>query len=176
MRKSFLIGVIGILALFSLACGGSGDSGSEEANSATSANAGTSASTDQSAPPPSAGELINIAAEGNRVLFDTDTITVSTGIEATLTMSSSATSNVHNWVLIQEGTDKTDVAAAGLKAGEVNNYVEPGDPGVIANTATIIGGESAQVTFTTPAVGTYIYVCTVPGHDRQMFGKFIVTG
>jgi azurin len=172
MRKSLVIGVIGILALL-LACGGSG---SEEAESATSSNTGASTAADQSAPPQSEAELISISAEGNRILFDTETITVSTGIEVTLTMSSSANTNAHNWVLIKADADKIDVAAAGLKAGQANDFVEPGDPRVIAYTASIFGGDSAQVTFTTPAVGTYTFVRTVPGHDRQMFGKFIVTG
>lgn len=173
MRKSLLIGVIGILGLLSLACGGSG---SGDSDSATSANTGDSGSGDQSAPAQPQAELINIAAEGNRILFDTDTITVSTGKEVTLTMSSVAITNAHNWVLIAAGADKTDVAAAGLKAGQDNDFVEPGDTRVIAHTASIFGGDSSQVTFTTPAPGTYTFVCTVPGHDRQMFGKFIVTG
>jgi azurin len=90
-------------------------------------------------------------------------------------MSSSANTNAHNWVLIKADADKIDLAASGLKAGQENDFVEPGDPRVIAYTAFIFGDDSAQVTFATPAVGTYTFVCTVPGHDRQMFGKFIVT-
>ncbi len=173
MRKSLFIGVAGILAILSLACGGSG---SEEAETATTTDTGASAAAAQSAPPPSGDGFINIAADGNRILFDTDTITVAPGKVVTLTLSSDAITNAHNWVLIAAGADKTDVATAGLKAGEVNHFVAPGDPNVIASTAAIFGGESAQVTFTTPAAGTYTFVCTVPGHDRQMFGKFIVSG
>jgi len=78
--------------------------------------------------------------------------------------------------LIQADADKTDVAAAGLQAGEESHFVAPDDPRVIASKAAILGGGSALVTFTTPAAGTYTFVCTVPGHDRQMFGKFIVSG
>jgi len=172
MRKSLLIGGIGILALLSLACG---RSGSGDAESATSANTGASSCADQSAPAQSQAELINIAAEGNRILFDTDTITISTGKEITLTMSNVANTSAHNWVLIAADADKIDVAASGLKTGQANNFVEPGVTRMIAHTASIFDGDSAQVTFTTPAPGTYTYVCTVPGHGRQMFGKFIVT-
>jgi azurin len=174
MRKSlFIVGIAGILAVLSLACGGSS---SEETQASTTGNTGPSSDAAQSAPPPSGDGFINISADGNRILFDTDTITTTPGKEVTLTLSSKAITNSHNWVLIQADANKNDVAAAGLKAGEENHFVVPGDPNVIASTAAILGGESTQVTFITPAADTYTFVCTVPGHDRQMYEKFIVSG
>jgi len=176
MRKALLIiGVAGMLTALSLACGGSSSGETETSATGNTAAGGGARPTATPLPPPPSGDgFINISADGNRILYDTDTITTTPGKEVTLTLSSEAITNAHNWVLIQADADKTDVAAAGLKAGEDNHFVPPGDPRVIASTAAILGGQTTQVSFTTPAVGTYTFVCTVPGHDRQMFGKFIV--
>ncbi len=93
-------------------------------------------------------------------------------VEVTLTFTNHASTSAHNWVLIQADSDKGDVAAAEMRAGADNQYVLPGDPNVIASTDVILPGETTRVQFTTPGAGTY--VCTIPAHDRQMFGKLIV--
>ncbi len=76
MRKALLIiGVAGMLAAFSLACGGSGSGETETSGTAnTVANTETSSQSSQPAAPPTGDGFINISADGNRILFDTDTI------------------------------------------------------------------------------------------------------
>ena len=80
----------------------------------------------------------------------------------------------HNWVLVST-PDLTAVANAGMSAGLAANYVADGDKRVLAHTKVIGGGESASVTFATAALkkgGDYSYLCTFPGHNALMRGKF----
>jgi len=80
----------------------------------------------------------------------------------------------HNWVLVST-PDLTAVANAGMSAGLAANYVADGDKHVLAHTKVIGGGESASVTFATAALkkgGDYSYLCTFPGHNALMRGKF----
>jgi azurin len=80
----------------------------------------------------------------------------------------------HNWVLVST-PDLTAVANAGMSAGLAANYVADADKRVLAHTKVIGGGESASVTFATAALkkgGDYSYLCTFPGHNALMRGKF----
>jgi azurin len=80
----------------------------------------------------------------------------------------------HNWVLVKSD-DLTAVANAGMGAGPANNYIQSGDKRVIAHTKVVGGGESTSVTFPTSVLqkgGSYMYLCTFPGHNALMRGTF----
>jgi azurin len=80
----------------------------------------------------------------------------------------------HNWVLVN-APDLAAVANAGMGAGLANNYIAPGDKRVLAHTKVVGGGESDSVTFSTSILkpgGDYMYLCTFPGHNALMRGKF----
>ena len=79
----------------------------------------------------------------------------------------------HNWVLVREGTGNV-VAQRGMAAGTDNDYVQPADPDVIAHTKLLNPGETGEVRFTAPPLGTYQFVCTFPGHNFTMSGDFAV--
>jgi len=80
----------------------------------------------------------------------------------------------HNWVLV--GTaDLTAVANAGMGAGLASNYVGADDKHVLAHTKVVGGGQSDTITFSTASLkagGDYSYLCTFPGHNALMRGKF----
>ena len=116
---------------------------------------------------------IAIGAVGETLTFNTDTITVSSGAEVTITFTNPSANNQHNLVIVQDGT-KDAVAADGTTAGPANDWVPPGDPRVIANTRLLDPGATGEVTFTAPAPGTYQFVCTFPGHNFTMFGNLLV--
>ena len=125
--------------------------------------------------PPVAAEPVAVAigAVGDTLAFDTDAISADTGAEVTITFTNASSVNTHNFVVVQADT-KDAVAANGTAAGPDNNWVQPGDSSVIANTVLIGPGETTEVTFTAPAPGTYQFVCTFPGHNFTMFGDFVV--
>jgi azurin len=80
----------------------------------------------------------------------------------------------HDWVLVNT-PDLTAVANAGMGAGLASNYVAAGDKRVLANTKVVGGGQSDTITFSTAALkagGDYSYLCTFPGHNALMRGKF----
>jgi azurin len=97
-----------------------------------------------------------------------------TSVELTLTHGGKLPREAmgHNWVLVN-APDLSAVANAGMAAGVANNYIAPGDKKVLANTKIVGGGETATVTFPTSALkkgGSYIYLCTFPGHNSVMRG------
>jgi azurin len=80
----------------------------------------------------------------------------------------------HNWVLVAT-PDLTAVANAGMGAGLASDYVGANDKRVIAHTKVVGGGQTASVTFSTASLkpgGDYSYLCTFPGHNALMRGKF----
>ncbi|MBI2855260.1 MAG: hypothetical protein HYX93_00250 [Chloroflexi bacterium] len=114
------------------------------------------------------------SASSDQLLFNKDSLSAPAGSAVTLTFANNATTQQHNWVLVEDGT-KDDVATAGLLAGAGNGWVPQDDARVIANTSLLNHGESQTITFTAPAAGTYQFVCTFPGHNLTMFGAFEVT-
>jgi len=82
----------------------------------------------------------------------------------------------HDWVLTKS-EDVNVVLGAGSAAGLANNYLQPGDPRVIAATPVVGGGESAVAMVSLSALragGSYTYFCSVPGHAAIMRGKFLI--
>ena len=80
----------------------------------------------------------------------------------------------HNWVLVST-PDLTAVANAGMGAGLPSDYVPAGDKRVLAHTKVVGGGQTTNVTFSTSGLkagGDYSYLCTFPGHNALMRGKF----
>ena len=79
----------------------------------------------------------------------------------------------HNFVLLKEGVN---LNAFGNKAAtaSANEYIPEGTQDIIVHTKLIGGGEAAVIEFDAPAVGTYEFLCSFPGHYALMKGKFIV--
>ncbi len=80
----------------------------------------------------------------------------------------------HNWVLVST-PDLAAVATAGMGAGAAADYVPAGDKRVLAHTKLVGGGQTTSVTFSTAGLkagGDYSYLCTFPGHNALMRGKF----
>ena len=80
----------------------------------------------------------------------------------------------HNWVLVST-PDLTAVANAGMGAGLASNYVVADDKRILAHTKVVGGGQSDTITFSTASLkagGDYSYLCTFPGHNALMRGKF----
>jgi azurin len=80
----------------------------------------------------------------------------------------------HNWVLVNT-PDLAAVANSGMGAGLANNYIATDEKRVIAHTKIVGGGQSDTVTFSTAALkagGDYSFLCTFPGHNSIMRGKF----
>jgi azurin len=133
-----------------------------------------------SAPAAAAGNACKLEITGNdQMQYDKKELAVPASCkEVTVTIHHAgqlpAAAMGHNWVLVAT-PDLTAVANAGMGAGLANNYVTTGDKRVIANTKVVGGGQTASVTFSTSGLkpgGDYSYLCTFPGHNALMRGKF----
>lgn len=115
---------------------------------------------------------VNVASMGEQMKFDKNELKVPAGSDVTVVFSNKSSALKHNWILTKKGKGDS-VAMAGMAAGESGGYVKKGGD-VIAFTKLIDPKKKGQVTFKAPAKGTYDFVCTSPGHNMLMKGKFIV--
>jgi azurin len=133
-----------------------------------------------SAPASAAGDPCKLEITGNdQMQYDKKELDVPASCkQVTVTLHHAgqlpAAAMGHNWVLVST-PDLTAVANAGMGAGLASNYIQPGDKRVIAHTKVVGGGQTDSVTFSTSALkpgGDYSYLCTFPGHNALMRGKF----
>ena len=120
----------------------------------------------------------NVVLNSNdQMKFDKKIIRVNADQKVTLTLNHNgrfpASSMGHNFVLIKKDVDVNEYAlrAAGARNSE---YIPEGD-NEIAYTKMLGGGESDTITFDAPEPGTYVFICSFPGHYQLMMGEFIVT-
>lgn len=123
-------------------------------------------------------DTIKITLNSNdKMQFDSKEINVYEDQTVILTLVHTGTMPVmamgHNFVLLKKGTAISDFAKEALKAKD-NQYIPVDGKYVIAYTDLIGGGESASVTFKTPEIGVYDFLCSFPGHYAIMKGKFNV--
>ena len=133
-----------------------------------------------SAPAAAAGDPCKLEISGNdQMQYDKKELAVpATCKEVTVTIHHAgqlpAAAMGHNWVLVAT-PDLTAVANSGMGAGLAADYVAANDKRVIAHTKVVGGGQTASVTFSTSSLkagGDYSYLCTFPGHNALMRGKF----
>jgi azurin len=119
--------------------------------------------------------VIEIASKGEELVFDKTELRVSAGQVVTLRFKNTSAVQQHNWILIKGGdAEAAAIANAGLTAGPAANYLPADKSNIIAASPLANGNETVEVTFTAPAPGTYLYICTVPGHYPLMQGKLVV--
>ena len=112
----------------------------------------------------------------DQMLFDKSVLKAKAGEEVNLLLNHTGQIGKefmgHNFVLLKNGVDVDDFAQAAMLAKE-SEYIPDGDD-TIAYTSMIGGGESDQISFTVDEPGTYVFLCTFPGHYQIMRGEFIV--
>lgn len=157
LRMLMLAVVLGVSLLLSACGGGGGGAASGGGGGAT-------------------GPLtIDIGSDGENLAFDKTTLTAAAGQQVTLNFKNNSAVQQHNWVLVKGGEDVAKpIADAGLTAGAAAQFLPADLSNVIAHTKVLNGGESESITFTAPAAGTYLYICTVPGHYPLMQGTLTV--
>ena len=117
-----------------------------------------------------------ILNSNDQMKFDKKIIKVNSSEKVTLTLNHTGrfpvSSMGHNFVLLKKGVDVNNYAlkAAGARNSE---YIPDGD-NELAYTKMLGGGESDTITFDAPEPGTYIFICSFPGHYQLMMGEFIV--
>ncbi|WP_322822935.1 plastocyanin/azurin family copper-binding protein [Chloroflexus sp.] len=156
--RMMVLAVLTAMAMVLAACGGGGSSGGS-----TGGGSGSGPVT------------IEIGSKGEELAFDKTELTVSAGQTVTIRFKNNSAVQQHNWILVKGGdAEAAAIANAGLSAGPAANYLPADKSNIIAETPLANGNETVEVTFTAPAAGTYLYICTVPGHYPLMQGKLVV--
>ncbi|RAP35212.1 hypothetical protein DID80_06665 [Candidatus Marinamargulisbacteria bacterium SCGC AAA071-K20] len=110
---------------------------------------------------------------GNEMKYETTQFEVLKGQEVTIIMDNIATEEMmkHNVVVLN---DESKVNEVGMAAMSAPGYI-PENEAIIAATAIAEAGQQTRITFTAPKkTGTYVYICTFPGHFSMMRGEMIV--
>ena len=116
---------------------------------------------------------IEIKPLGIQMKYETTEFQVKAGQKVTLIMNNTASSPAmkHNVVIL---TDKDAVQEIGTAAITAKNHL-PDHPAIYAATPLADAGKTTSVTFTAPKEkGSYLYICTFPGHYMMMQGTMIV--
>ena len=81
----------------------------------------------------------------------------------------------HN-VVIAKAADVRAVATNGIKAGVQGDYLQAGDPKVVAASKMVGGGEKTSLKVPVEKIkeGGYDFFCSFPGHEIKMHGKLTV--
>ena len=117
-----------------------------------------------------------ILNSNDQMKFDKKIIRVNSNQKVTLKLNHTgkfpAISMGHNFVLIKKDVDVNEYALRA--AGARNTEYIPEGGNEIAYTKMLGGGETDTITFDAPDPGTYVFMCTFPGHYQLMMGEFIV--
>lgn len=110
--------------------------------------------------------------------FNTKELKVKSGQKVKLTLRHKGKMDVnvmgHNVVILKQGVNAAAFAARAASARDTK-YIPVGSEGdIVVATDLIGGGQTTSVEFDAPAVGTYDFICSFPGHYALMQGKFIV--
>ncbi len=80
----------------------------------------------------------------------------------------------HNVVILKQGVDVDKFAQESI-AAMATGFIPASRKGdIVAHTEMVGGGKETTVTFTAPAAGQYVYICTFPGHYAIMRGVMTV--
>jgi azurin len=121
---------------------------------------------------------IKLKAIGNTIdqmAFNKDTIKIRVGALARIEFINEGTElpMIHNFVVVEAGTYKA-AALAGEKAGSPGNYLPP-KADLLAASPLALPGQTVIVEFKAPLKpAVYDFVCTYPGHWKNMHGTIIV--
>ena len=105
-------------------------------------------------------DTLNVSVTGEQLKFDQSTLAAKANTPVRVTLKNGSTAQQHNWVLVRD-----EAAAEQVATAAASNAGEPAaDSSVLAKTPMAAPGATVNTDFTTPPAGSYVYVCTVPGH------------
>jgi azurin len=179
-RRFWKLSGLAVCMALLIACGGTSGAAQSPTSSPVAASDQAAATPDpdetavptpdgKPAPTEPAGTVsleIGTASGAGEFRYDKETLEAPAGskIKLKFTNNTNPKDEVgHNWVLVNPGQEES-VLANGKAAGDDKDWVNSDDPGIIANSRLIEGGQSNTVRFDAPLPGTYTYLCTFPEH------------
>ena len=117
-----------------------------------------------SAGPDASGANLNVSTAGEALQFAPAALSATAGQQVKVTFKNGSAAQKHNWVLVKGGdAEAQKVDDEGATAGDAAGYI-PTDPNIVSSVKLLNGGESGTASFAAPAAGSYVFLCTFPGH------------
>jgi len=169
MKKVSLM--LGAIAMMAIACG-------EKKADTQSAPPASMVKEAEASKESATKEQVAVTIKSNdQMKYDLSEIKVPANSSVTLTLVNEGKMQKeamgHNFVLLKQGTDVADFAMRAISAGIEKDHIPAGNE-TIAHTGLTGGGESVTITFDAPAIGSYDFICSFPGHWGIMKGKLVV--
>lgn len=79
---------------------------------------------------------------------------------------------LHNILFVKKGK-ADEIGIKALRAGAAKNYI-PDHPAVIAASKLVQPMDSTIIQFEAPAIGSYPFICSYPGHYLKMRGRLVI--
>ena len=125
-----------------------------------------------------AGESKVEVTGNDQMQFSTKAFTVKSGDTVTLTFKNLGKLPKmvmgHNIVILKAGVEMAPFAMAAMQAKEQDYIPADKADSILAQSKLLGPGETDTLTFTAPEAGSYIYLCTFPGHFGVMNGVMTV--
>lgn len=122
-------------------------------------------------------QLVTIEADDN-MKFNIKEVKLKANIPVVLTLKHIGTapksSMGHNIVILHPDVNTAEFVNQANNAQATDYIPEALQEQIVAHTNMLGGGESDTKIFTCEVPGTYVFICTFPGHSMMMKGKFIV--
>lgn len=128
------------------------------------------------------GQPVAVGSNGEQLLFAETSLQATGNTLYTLSFKNNSSAVPHNWVLVNSDSDEVADAVNSAAQSQVSRLtgalaaLPPVDtPDVLAGMPFVAPGQTGSVTFTAPPPGTYLYICTYPGHYLAgMKGELVV--
>jgi plastocyanin len=109
------------------------------------------------------GGAITIAPDGEALAYKPATAKAKAGQPVTIKFTNSSTAQQHNLVVVNGGEDVASAVNDAATSAGAPDYLPTG-PEVLAGGPMLAPGGNKDITFTAPAAGEYLFICTYPGH------------
>ncbi|GAB4112706.1 MAG: plastocyanin/azurin family copper-binding protein [Roseiflexaceae bacterium] len=127
------------------------------------------------APAGGEGGALTVTPDGENLAYKPAELKVKAGSSVSLAFNNSSTAQQHNIVIVTGGDDVAAKVDEEAIAAGAPDYIPADKASIVAATKMLAPGGSETVSFTAPAAGTYVFLCTYPGHYAAgMKGTLVV--
>jgi azurin len=123
-------------------------------------------------------QIVPLFADDN-MKFNAKEVVVKVGIPIELTLKHTGKAPKkdmgHNVVILQPGVVFADFVDRANAAVATDYIPEEWKDKIVAHTKMLGGGETDVISFSFDKPGTYVFLCSFPGHSMMMKGKFVVS-
>ena len=174
MKRLILTGVLFVSMVLVIGCGG--DSSVQSAPDPSASSKTSSGATDTRPNPTSTMAItannqitsdslgnLSVSSIGDTLKFNSDKVALPANTDINVIFKNESTALEHNWVIVSPD-DQDAVLADAIAAGPDSEWIKPADSRIIAHTRLVEPGGTDTLSLQTSDPGTFVAICTFPGH------------